>query len=148
MRRKMAEEEKKEGPKEDSKKEDSTQSTMMTAFADLLKWAISTKSIWAILGVLVVGLVGSILAVVFVFKSRKLAEMQHKVNVAKEDLEQKKEDAKMKENEDERKKIEEEIDNKDKDLKSLEEDVKKLDEELKITLSKLESAKSWEELPK
>jgi uncharacterized protein HemX len=135
--------------KKEEKKEDTAEKTKESAtsiFTDLIKWAVKSKSIWAILIVLVVGLVGSIFMIAFVFKSRKIAKMRHKANVAKEDLLQKAEDAKMAKNEEERKELEKEIKEKEGELEKLEEDIAAKDAALDMELDELDKAKSWDDL--
>lgn len=127
--------------------DDDTISKLTSTFTDLLKWAVGTKSIWAIVGSLVVGLVGAIVAVVFVVKGRALAKKQHEAEVAKEEAEQKKEDLGRERNTKIRDELGEKIKKSQADVARLNAEIKGLDKQLEAETKKIKEAVSWKDLP-
>ena len=125
---------------------DNQTTTLVTKYADLLKWAVGTKSVWAVLGALVVGLAGAIVSIVFVAKGRKLAAKQHKAAVAKEKATQKKEDLGRERNTKVRDELSAEIKEAQADGARLDAEVKAIDNDLAADTKRIKEAVSWENL--
>lgn len=125
---------------------DSDTSSLLSAFVDILKWAISSKSWAAIIGTVVVGILGLVVWGVFIFKGRKLARLAHEKAVKEEELKQKEEDAQKEKNEAHRKELEEEIKKLKEEIQKLDKSLVTLDTQLTKTIKEIEGAKGWDEL--